>query len=186
MKWQKMVVDPDRYLQGMKAMMDAIKIPVVQGVEVGLGWGVSGKYFLDRFREARLVSFDTNEGLEAVERMKSAYGRRHVFINPEWMKNDWETVNTPFPGLKCEWLYIDGGHKYEEVKEDLRRYERYLLPGGVIAFDDYNTETSQWKYPGVKKAVCEFMEQNKERYSPLTVPNGKFDTGPVFAIKIKD
>lgn len=187
MKWMKpLVKSKTLYESGVKRMMDAIKIPVLQGIEVGLGWGCSGKMFLESYPEARLVSFDIHEALEAVPRMQELFGRRFAFINPQWMDDAWEVVNTPFPGLQCEWLYLDGGHEYEEVKKDLEAYERYLRVGGVLAFDDYTVDPkSNWQYPGVKQAVDEFMAANKDRYSELVVLE-EFETGPCYAVKLKE
>lgn len=187
MKWlQPFVKSRAVYEKGIETMMEQIKIPVVQGIEVGLGWGCSGKFFLERYPEARLVSFDNCDELEAMPKMQEAFGRRFVFIHPQWMGNDWEVVNKPYPGLHCEWLYIDGGHEYHEVKNDLAAYERYLRVGGVLAFDDYTVDPkSQYQYAGVKKAVDEFMAANKDRFSELVVMQG-YETGPAYAIKVKE
>jgi predicted O-methyltransferase YrrM len=37
---------------------------------------------------------------------------------------------------KLDFLRIDGGHDYESVSNDHRRYEKYVRPGGLIAFHD--------------------------------------------------
>lgn len=46
-------------------------------------------------------------------------------------------------------LYVDGSHTYEDVLADVRAWGRFLVPGGVIAFDDYRTERN----PGVARVV---------------------------------
>jgi hypothetical protein len=55
-----------------------------------------------------------------------------------------------------DYVYLDGGHKYETVKCDLK----YLIPvvnnNGTILCDDYDLTYA----PGVKKAIDEFIEKN--------------------------
>jgi len=33
-------------------------------------------------------------------------------------------------------IYIDGGHRYEQVLEDLAKYSRLVRPGGYLVLDD--------------------------------------------------
>jgi predicted O-methyltransferase YrrM len=48
-------------------------------------------------------------------------------------------------------IYIDGGHREEEVALDLKDYWRVLRPGGVLIGDDYSQG-----WPGVIAAVDKF------------------------------
>jgi predicted O-methyltransferase YrrM len=52
-------------------------------------------------------------------------------------------------GRKIGLLYIDGDHTEEGVRADVDAWAPHLAPGGVMAFDDYNTR----KNPGVKTVV---------------------------------
>ena len=47
-------------------------------------------------------------------------------------------------------IHIDGGHQYHNVWLDFLLYERFLVPGGYIVFDDYNDLTYS---PEVGQAV---------------------------------
>lgn len=58
-----------------------------------------------------------------------------------------------FPEDYFDWVYIDGNHAYEFVKEDLRQSLRVLKPGGYLAGDDYHL--SGWWGDGVTRAVDE-------------------------------
>jgi len=53
-----------------------------------------------------------------------------------------------------DWIYIDGDHSYQAVKQDLTLYYHKVKTGGLITGDDY-----EWG-PGkpVKKAVHEFIK----------------------------
>ena len=59
-----------------------------------------------------------------------------------------------FLGLKFDLIYIDAGHTYFEVKTDLIMYSNLLSNDGLLFGDDYNLR-------GVKKAVDEFVKENK-------------------------
>jgi predicted O-methyltransferase YrrM len=53
-------------------------------------------------------------------------------------------------------LFIDGGHKYDEVIDDFNLYNELVNHNGYIVFDDYNDE----KYcPEVKLAVDEIISK---------------------------
>lgn len=56
-----------------------------------------------------------------------------------------------------DFVYIDGNHAYEYVKQDLENYWPKLRKGGVLSGHDYNII---YGYVGVKKAVDEFVEKN--------------------------
>ena len=55
---------------------------------------------------------------------------------------------------KIDYVFLDGGHAYQTVKNDLN----YLLPvlenGGTVLCDDYNLSYA----PGVKQAIDEYIE----------------------------
>lgn len=60
-----------------------------------------------------------------------------------------------------DWIYIDGNHRYEFVKEDLENYYPKVKPGGFIVCDDYHY-TGNWD-DGVTRAVDEFMATGRCR-----------------------
>ena len=78
-----------------------------------------------------------------------------------------------------DWLYIDGNHLYEFVRQDVEVAFRKVRPGGVIAGDDY-----YWKKDGkmhVKEAVLDAMRAQGLHQRPnriaqqymITVPDKK-------------
>jgi len=69
-----------------------------------------------------------------------------------------------------DWVYIDGNHLYEYVKNDLELSLHKVKAGGLITGDDY-TEGGWWE-GGVKKAVDEFA--NNQMVSLLEIRNGQF------------
>jgi hypothetical protein len=61
-----------------------------------------------------------------------------------------------FPDDYFDWIYIDGNHLYEFVKQDLELSFRKVKPDGLITGDDYGGEG--WWEGGVERAVDEFLE----------------------------
>jgi hypothetical protein len=57
-----------------------------------------------------------------------------------------------------DWIYIDGNHLYEHVKQDLELYYPKIKAGGYLAGDDYGVKG--WWSNGVQEAVDEFVNQN--------------------------
>ena len=57
---------------------------------------------------------------------------------------------------KIDYVFLDGGHDYETVKNDLNNCVQVLNNSGTILCDDYNLTYA----PGVKRAIDEFVKQN--------------------------
>ena len=53
----------------------------------------------------------------------------------------------------ADFIFIDGDHRYEEVKHDIYKAKSLLKPGGILAGHDYGH--SEWT--GVQKAVNELI-----------------------------
>ena len=58
------------------------------------------------------------------------------------------------PNARVRFAHVDGGHDAATVRADLAFCARYLMPGGVMAIDDY----AHPQYPGVTEAVNEFLD----------------------------
>ena len=57
-----------------------------------------------------------------------------------------------------DFVFIDATHEYDSVKEDIKLWYPKVKEGGILAGHDYNT-----KFPGVDKAVNEFLFQTNYR-----------------------
>ena len=57
---------------------------------------------------------------------------------------------------KIDYVFLDGGHDYETVKNDLNNCIEVINKNGTILCDDYNLSYA----PGVKKAINEFVKTN--------------------------
>lgn len=61
-----------------------------------------------------------------------------------------------FKKHELDFVFIDAGHTYEDVKSDLESWFEKVRPGGIVAGDDYTP-----MFPGVMKAVDEFFKDKK-------------------------
>ena len=52
-----------------------------------------------------------------------------------------------------DYVFLDGGHKYETVKNDLQSLIKVIENNGTILCDDYNLTYA----PGIKKAIDEYI-----------------------------
>ena len=58
---------------------------------------------------------------------------------------------------KIDYVFLDGGHEYNTVKNDLDNCIEVIKKGGTVLCDDYNLGSA----PGVKKAIDEFVNKNQ-------------------------
>ena len=57
---------------------------------------------------------------------------------------------------RIDFVFLDGGHKYETVLNDLKSLTKIVINKGVILCDDYDLTYA----PGVKKAIDEYVLLN--------------------------
>ena len=57
---------------------------------------------------------------------------------------------------KIDYVFLDGGHDYETVKNDLNNCIEVINNSGTVLCDDYDLSYA----PGVKKAIDEFVKIN--------------------------
>ena len=72
---------------------------------------------------------------------------------------------------KFDYVFLDGGHKYETVRNDLECLINVIRNNGTILCDDYNLAYA----PGVKKGIDEYIINNNfnlkilhERFAEIT------------------
>ena len=68
---------------------------------------------------------------------------------------------------KFDYVFLDGGHKYETVKKDLENLTQIVNNKGTILCDDYDLSYA----PGVKKAIEDFVS---EKNFNLKILNSRF------------
>jgi len=58
--------------------------------------------------------------------------------------------------IEFDYVLLDGGHKYETVRNDLNCLNKVIKNNGTILCDDYNLNYA----PGIKKAIDEYVSDN--------------------------
>ena len=69
---------------------------------------------------------------------------------------------------KIDYVFLDGGHDYGTVKNDLNCCDEVIQFNGTVLCDDYDLTQA----PGVKKAIDEFVTENN--YNCTIVCNDRF------------
>ena len=68
---------------------------------------------------------------------------------------------------KFDYVFLDGGHKYETVLSDLKNLNNIIKNNGIVLCDDYDLTYA----PGVKKAIDEYVLLNNFN---LKILNSRF------------
>lgn len=153
------------------------------GVEIGVKQGHFSKHLLSNWDCKKLylvdpwikdtVKSDTiiydethhdhdNDLLICMNNIKP-YDNRYEIIR-DYSFNAYEKFQDSF----FDFVYIDGNHSYDAVKDDLEKWYPKLKTGGLIAGDDYTqvAEENVFDYKfGVKRAVDEFVFNKKKNVS---------------------
>lgn len=134
----------------------------IVGVEVGvykggnarrlMSLGFSKLYLIDPYIPFNNYQFNTkdkmNSALELMlERMKPHLESGRV----EFIRETSVEGSKLFPDKHFDYIYIDGNHRYDTVKEDLKAWYPKLKKGGIFSGHDYVS-------PSVAKACKEFAK----------------------------
>ena len=104
--------------------------------------------------------------LEAVEDLLSKFKK-----NVTLLKGNSNEILKNIELEKVDFIFIDGGHEYNTVKNDLAHSYRLLKNKGTILCDDLNLSQAL----GVRQAIKEFSDENKIDYEIVHERFAKFD-----------
>lgn len=97
--------------------------------------------------------------LEAVSDLLKKF-KQNVFL----IKGNSNHILKKIDMSKIDYVFLDGGHAYETVKNDLYYSKVVLDNNGTILCDDYNLSQA----PGVKKAIDEFISVNNLKFEIIS------------------
>jgi hypothetical protein len=128
----------------------------------------------------RFFATDLFEDLQTQNVSNSGLGNKEAFLrNMKAFHEDTNfvtTITADSGSLKAEDLgyefsfcHIDGGHSSQETYQDLNLCSQILLPGGLIALDDYFNPA----FPGVCEGAIRFMTEHKGTLIPIAIGYGK-------------
>jgi len=157
-----------RYLLNERWPRDAEFI----GAEVGVFEGRTSGHLLNWFPGLTLIMVDSWEDASkgvhhiiepdvhlslARAQTEFAVDRRMLLVSRSL------TAAKLIPDRSLDWVYIDAGHGYDDVYDDLRAWTPKVKPGGLVAGHDYlDPVQKKWigRYKhGVKTAVDEFVAE---------------------------
>ena len=88
---------------------------------------------------------------ESVKKLLKKYQKNISII-----KGNSNKILAEMTSEKFDYVFLDGGHKYETVLKDLKFLTKIIENNGVILCDDYDLTYA----PGVKKAIDEYVLLN--------------------------
>ena len=86
--------------------------------------------------------------IKSVEKLLNKY-KNNINI----IKGDSNKILKEISVEDFDYVFLDGGHKYETVLNDLKNLTKVIVNNGVILCDDYDLTYA----PGVKKAIDEYV-----------------------------
>ena len=69
---------------------------------------------------------------------------------------------------KIDYVFLDGGHEYNTVLNDLSCCSEVINNGGTVLCDDYDLQQA----PGVRRAIDEFVKKNN--FNCSIICSGRF------------
>ena len=106
--------------------------------EIGFNAGFSSLAFLSASADVQVVSFDIGcheVVATAKEFVDSQYPGRHELVlgDSAWSVPRYRTQN---PEASFDIVFIDGGHEYEEARDDISNMRALSHPGTSVVIDD--------------------------------------------------
>ena len=80
--------------------------------------------------------------------------------NIKIIKGDTNKILKELNLQNIEYIFIDGGHNYNTVKNDLFYSKKFISENGIILCDDYDLSYA----PGVKQTIDEFVKENNCKF----------------------
>lgn len=143
--------------------------------EIGVHHGKTAIFLARCRREAELLGVCDVFEQQELNRDRSGEGSREVFLRnmqahpvrvfaKESARLSGEDTTTA-----CRFVHVDGGHRPEDVANDLLVAERALLRDGVVALDDaFNPN-----WPGVSEGFYRFVAEHPDTFAPLLIGGNK-------------
>lgn len=154
-----------------------IILPIIQKInpkvilEIGTHMGGSASLWVKAFNPELLVTIDNTEmpPNTVIEKGKNY----HYLWNHDSTTDETEKAISNILyiwGRKLDFLFIDGGHTLEVVKNDVERYKKYVREGGIVGFHDVIVESDQCQ-------VSTIWNKLKKEYDYVEIKKGKHSTG---------
>ena len=147
-----------RWLKGLADMIHHIQHTETKDmVEIGCFSGESTEIFVQYFKSVYAVDiWNKNYFSEADANIEEIFDTRmKQFKNMDKMKMKSSEAVTWFKDKSLDFVYIDGSHWYDDVKQDINLWLPKVKPHSFIGGHDFWITNEDKEHRGVVQAVCE-------------------------------
>ena len=142
--------------------------------EIGVHHGKTAMFLARCRRDGEVLGVCDVFEQQELNRDHSGEGSREIFTRNMGTQpvrvfaKESARLTTEDTTTECRFVHIDGGHRGEDVVNDLNVADRALLPDGVVAVDDaFNPN-----WPGVSEGFYQFVNAN-DTFTPLLIGGNK-------------
>lgn len=129
----------------------------VIGVEVGVSHGDNAFDMLEHWEKISMLYLIDNYDKGTIR----LYGDARVYLERFKHRINWFEIASLEAceqirklNILADFVYIDGSHRYDIVKQDIRAWYSVVKQGGILCGHDYHR-----KEPGVDQAVDEYIKE---------------------------
>lgn len=137
-------------------------------VEVGTSSGGTLFLFAHVADPEKVISVDLPRGYQVwkIPFFKSFGGKQVIQLirGDSHREETFEKLKTVLKGREVDFLFIDGDHSYDGVKQDFQMYSRVVRKGGIVAFHDIVEHD-----PKTGCQVDRFWHEVKQTYRHLEI-----------------
>jgi predicted O-methyltransferase YrrM len=151
---------------GLRDLINYTNLTDAIMIEIGCYMGDSTKIFADSGKFTKIYAVDpwargydnrdpaSRSDFKYVESVFNQFASEYDII--EKMKMTSNDASTKFANQSVDLVYIDGDHRVDAVKNDIRNYRSMICPGGYLAGHD-------WVTVEVQEAILEVMGRLPDR-----------------------
>jgi len=142
------------------------------GVEIGVDEGYNSKNILDNLDVKKLYLVDPWKPYDQFKKQESHYQIAKKILadysdKVVWLRMTSDEAVDKIPN-ELDFVYIDGNHRYEFVKDDIENYLPKVREGGLLAGHDY-------EFSEVHRAVNEILKKDYHIYSGKSLDCNPYD-----------
>jgi predicted O-methyltransferase YrrM len=108
--------------------------------------GTTHNFFINTLSDCEIITFDQNNISPANDVIKSSFLEGRI----KTIKSDTRNLVSKLQDQTFDFIFVDAGHSYEDVKNDTECALKLLAPNGMIVWHDYCA---------LEKGVIKYLEE---------------------------